>query len=59
MSTVDIYQDKTGDYRWRVVAANGEIVATGEGYTTEQDAERGFRDAARNITDIPTFDDAA
>jgi hypothetical protein len=28
-------------------------------YTTEQDAERGYRDAARNITDTPEFDDAA
>lgn len=43
---VEIYEDKSGEYRWRVRAANGEIVATGEGYSTAKDAHRGFTDAA-------------
>ena len=30
------------EWRWRVKAGNGEIVASGEGYTTERDAHRGF-----------------
>lgn len=34
------------EWRWRVRSGNGEIVATGEGYTREEDARRGFRDAA-------------
>jgi uncharacterized protein YegP (UPF0339 family) len=35
---------KTLDYRWRLKAGNGEIVASGEGYTRMADAERGARE---------------
>ena len=35
------------EWRWRLVAANGEIVAQSEGYTRRADAERGARDARR------------
>lgn len=31
-----IYQDKAGEWRWRLLASNGNIVAdSGEGYTTK------------------------
>lgn len=37
----EIYQDTVGDYRWRLRAANGEIVAdSGEGYLTRGNAKR-------------------
>jgi uncharacterized protein YegP (UPF0339 family) len=30
---VTVYRDKSGDYRWKLVAENGEIVAdSAEGY---------------------------
>jgi hypothetical protein len=51
--TVTPHQDEeTGlrDWRWRVKAGNGEIVASGEGYTRREDAERGFRAAARSMS---------
>lgn len=35
------------DWRWRLRAANGEIVAQSEGYTSEGDAKRGVEDAWR------------
>ncbi len=28
----EVYQDKAGEFRYRLKAANGQIVATGEGY---------------------------
>ncbi len=28
----EVYQDKAGEYRFRLKASNGQIVATGEGY---------------------------
>ncbi len=43
-----IYQDANGEYRFRVVAGNGEIVASGESYKTRADAKRG-RDALIRI----------
>lgn len=36
----EIYEDDAGEHRWRLVAGNGEIVATGEGHTRWEDAER-------------------
>lgn len=39
------------EHRWRVKASNGEIVAHGEGYPTESNARRGFRDAAGAVYD--------
>ncbi len=33
-----IYKDVSGNYRWRLKANNGEIVANSEGYTTKQSA---------------------
>lgn len=39
--TVTVYRDKTGDWRWRRVAANGRVVATsGEGYRNRTHAEK-------------------
>jgi uncharacterized protein YegP (UPF0339 family) len=32
---VEKYQDENGEWRWRLRAINGEIVASGEGYEDE------------------------
>lgn len=37
---VEIYRDTGDQYRWRAVAANGEIVSEGEAHTRESDAAR-------------------
>jgi len=29
----EVYKDKKGEYRFRLKAGNGEIIAVGEGYT--------------------------
>lgn len=43
-----IYPDRKGEFRWRLVARNGRIVAdSGEGYTTKGHAAR----AARRLRD--------
>lgn len=44
-----IYQRLDGDWAWRLVAGNSEIVAGGEGYTRRADALRGARDMAKNV----------
>lgn len=37
----EIYSDTTGTYRWRLLAANGDLVATAkETYTRNADAQR-------------------
>lgn len=37
----EIYQDTSGDWRWRLRAANGRIVAdSAEGYASKRNAKR-------------------
>lgn len=38
MVRYQIFIDQNGQYRWRLVAANNEIVAVGESYLTKQGA---------------------
>jgi len=43
-----VYQDRAGEWRWRLLAANNRIVATsGEGYTRMRDCERAITGALR------------
>jgi uncharacterized protein YegP (UPF0339 family) len=37
----ELYQDKAGKFRWRLLAANGEIIAVGEGYNTRTQRRTG------------------
>ncbi len=40
MNRFHVYMDRAGGYRWRLIAANGEIVAVSESYTTLYSAQR-------------------
>jgi hypothetical protein len=40
LSTFQIYKDRAGQYRWRLKARNGEIVAVSESYITLAGAKR-------------------
>lgn len=54
---VEIFQgvnddgEYNGQFYWRLRAANNEIVATGEAYTSREDAKRGFIDAASTFNE--------
>lgn len=37
----ELYEDKSGQYRFRLKAANGLVVAVGEGYATKEGAIAG------------------
>ncbi|MXR21554.1 HVO_2922 family protein [Halobacterium bonnevillei] len=40
-ATFEVYEDNAGEYRWRLVHRNGNIVAdSGEGYSSRHNAER-------------------
>ena len=43
-----IYRDAKGEWRFRLKAKNGEIVATGEGYKTKQGCIRGVESVRKN-----------
>ena len=41
--TFEVYKDKEGEFRWRLKAANGQIIATGgQGYKAKADCEHGI-----------------
>jgi len=44
-----VYEDNAGEWRWRLVAPNGNIIAdSGEGYVSKQGAQRGIDSVKRN-----------
>ncbi len=58
-ATFEVFEDEAGEYRWRLVHDNGNVVAdSGEGYTRRRDAERaidGVQNNAGPAEDL-TFD---
>ena len=40
MARFEIYQDESGEYRWRFRADNNEVVASGEGYRSREACEQ-------------------
>jgi uncharacterized protein YegP (UPF0339 family) len=47
----ELYQDKSGDYRFRLKAGNGEVIATGQGYASKSSALNGIESVRRNAAD--------
>ncbi len=44
----ELYQDKAGEYRFRLKARNGEIIATGEGYKAKTSCLNGIESIKKN-----------
>lgn len=47
----DVFQGEDGDYYFRFVAANGEILLRSEGYITRQSADKGIESVLANAPD--------
>lgn len=48
----EMYQDKAGEYRFRLKASNGQIIAVSEGYTAKAGCRNGIESVQRNaVTD--------
>lgn len=43
MVRFEIYRNRAGQWQWRLVAANNEIVCYGEGYTTIENAKQSIQ----------------
>ncbi len=47
---VEFYKDKSGEFRWRLKASNGQVIATGgEGYTSEAGCKNGFESVKNHV----------
>lgn len=42
------YKDKSGKFRFRLKAPNGEVIATGEAYETKQGCVNGIESVKKN-----------
>lgn len=47
----EIYEDKAGEFRFRLKAANGEVVAQSEGYKAKASCKNGVESVVKNATD--------
>ena len=52
----EVYEDKAGEFRFRLKAGNGEIVAVGEGYESRSGAHEGC-EAVQRAADGATIVD--
>jgi uncharacterized protein len=55
-SQVEPYTDAQGRYRFRLKAANGEIIAVGEAYESKPSALKGIDSVRRNATEAELVD---
>ena len=47
----ELYRDKAGEFRFRLKARNGEIIAISEGYSSRAACENGIESVRRNAPD--------
>ena len=49
----EMYTDKAGEFRFRLKATNGEIIAVSEGYKAKASCENGIASVKKNAVDAP------
>lgn len=53
----EIYQDKAGEYRFRLKAGNGQVITVGEGYTTLANCKNGVESVKKNAPDADVVEE--
>jgi uncharacterized protein YegP (UPF0339 family) len=52
----ELYTDKSGKYRFRLKAGNGQVIATGEAYESKAAAENGIKSVQTNAPGAETVE---
>jgi uncharacterized protein YegP (UPF0339 family) len=52
----ELYEDKSGGFRFRLKAGNGEIIASSESYKTKAAAQNGIESVKKNAGDAAVDD---
>ncbi|WP_458185132.1 HVO_2922 family protein [Haladaptatus sp. NG-WS-4] len=56
-ATFEVYEDGSGEWRWRLVHRNGNVIADGgEGYSSKRAAKNGIESVKRNALGAPVED---
>ncbi|MBO4749740.1 MAG: YegP family protein [Lachnospiraceae bacterium] len=50
----EVYTDKSGEFRFRLKATNGQIIGTSEGYKAKKSCMNGIESVKKNVVDAPT-----
>ena len=53
----EVYADKAGEYRFRLKATNGQVIAVSEGYTTLANCLNGVESVKKNAVDAPIVEE--
>ena len=53
----EIYTDKAGEFRFRLKAKNGQIIAVSEGYVKMDSCMNGVESVKKNAVDAPVVDE--
>lgn len=56
MAKFEVFKDGKGEFRFRLKASNGQVIATGEGYKTKAGALNGIASIKRNAGDATIVD---
>lgn len=55
----EVYTDKAGEFRFRLKARNGEIIAVSEGYKAKASCLNGIESVRKNAPDAPVVEEEA
>ena len=55
----EVYKDKIGEFRFRLKARNGEIIAVSEGYKAKASCQNGIASVRKNAADAPVVKEEA
>ncbi len=53
----EMYTDKAGEYRFRLKARNGEVIAVSEGYKAKASCENGIESVIKNAADAEVVEE--
>jgi len=56
MGKFEIFKDSVGQFRWRLKAPNGEIIAVSEGYSSKQGCQNGIDGVKKYAPTAPVYD---
>ncbi|TBN58434.1 DUF1508 domain-containing protein [Glaciihabitans arcticus] len=54
--TFELYKDSRGEYRFRLKAGNGQVIAISEGYSSKASAQNGIESVKTNAPGAETVE---
>ncbi len=48
MGKFEIYKDRKGEFRWKLLANNNQVIAIGEGYSSKAGCKNGIESVKKN-----------